>query len=66
MARYKEYNYNQTKPIPVYFKDQILPGTFEYALNYIVDDELDMSIFLDRHKNDLVGASAFGRRCPIP
>jgi len=59
MARYKKYNYNQSKLIPVYFKDQILPGTFEYALNHIVDNELDLSIFLDRYKNDQTGASAF-------
>ena len=59
MARYKEYDYNQSKLIPVYFKDQILPGTFEYALNHIVDNELDLSIFLDRYKNDATGAPAF-------
>ena len=34
MARYKPYNYNQSKLISVYFGDQILPGTFEYALNF--------------------------------
>lgn len=59
MARYKEYDYNQSKLIPVYFKDQILPGTFEYALNHIIDNELDLSIFLDRYKNDQTGAPAF-------
>jgi len=59
MARYKEYDYNQSKLIPVYFADQILPGTFEYALNPIIDQELDLSIFLDRYKNDQCGAPAF-------
>ena len=59
MARYKAYDYNQSKLIPVYFKDQILPGTFEYALNHSIDHELDLSIFLDRYKNDETGASAF-------
>ncbi len=59
MARYKPYNYNQSKLIPVYFGDQILPGTFEYALNHIVDNELDLSIFLKRYKNDQTGATAF-------
>ena len=59
MARYKPYNYNQSKLISVYFGDQILPSTFEYALNHIVDNELDLSIFLSRYKNDQVGASAF-------
>jgi len=48
VARYKDYSYNQSKLIPVYFNDQLLPGTFEYALNHIVDKELDLSIFLDR------------------
>ena len=48
-----------SKLIPVFFKDQILPGTFECALNHIVDNELDLSIFLSRYKNDQVGASAF-------
>ena len=28
MARYKPYDYSQGKLIPVFFKDQILPGTF--------------------------------------
>gem|GEM_PF-3389112 len=37
MARYKPYSYEQSKLIPVYFKDQILPGTFEYALNHTLD-----------------------------
>ena len=59
MARYKAYDYNQSKLIPVYFADQILPGTFEYALNHIIDHELDLSIFLARYKNDETGASAY-------
>ncbi|MBN4054499.1 transposase [Nitrospira defluvii] len=59
MARYKPYDYNQSKLIPIYFDEQILPGTFEYALNHIVDKELDLSIFLDRYKNDNTGASAY-------
>jgi len=59
MARYKPYSYDQGKLIPVYFADQILPGTFEYALNHIIDNELDLSIFLDRYKNDETGAPAF-------
>ena len=52
MARYKDYSYDQGKMIPVYFKDQILPGSFEYALNHIVDQELDLSVFEPRYKND--------------
>ena len=59
MARYKEYSYDQGKLIPVYFKEQILPGTFEYALNHIIDHELDLSIFEPRYKNNDTGAPAY-------
>jgi hypothetical protein len=37
MARYKEYSYSQGKFISIYFSKQILPGTFEYMLNYLID-----------------------------
>jgi len=59
MARYKEYSYEQGKLIPVSFKEQILPGTFEYALNHIIDHEIDLSIFEPRYKNDNTGAPAY-------
>lgn len=59
MARYKEYSYDQGKLIPVYFKEQILPGTFEHALNHIIDHELDLSIFIPRYRNDDTGAPAY-------
>lgn len=59
MARYKEYSYEQGKLIPVHFKDQILPGSFEYALNHIVDQELDLSLFESRYQNDEEGAPAY-------
>jgi hypothetical protein len=39
MARYKEYSYSQGKFIPIHFSKQILPGTFEYTLNYLIDVE---------------------------
>ena len=28
MARYKDYNYDQSKLLPINFSEQILPGTF--------------------------------------
>jgi hypothetical protein len=37
MVRYKEYSYSQGKFIPIHFSKQILPGTFEYTLNYLID-----------------------------
>ena len=59
MARYKHYDYNQTKMIPLRFADQILPGTFEYTLNHVVDNDLDMRVFESRYRNDYNGAPAY-------
>lgn len=59
MARYKEYDYRQGKFIPISFDKQILPGTFEYTLNYLIDHELNLTIFDDRYRNDDTGAPAY-------
>jgi transposase len=59
MARYKDYDYKQTKLIPVSFEEQILPGTFEYTLNYLIDHEFDVSILEGRYRNDETGAPAY-------
>ena len=59
MARYKPYSYEQKTLIPIDFKEQILPSTFEYALNHIIDKEFDLSIFDERYKNDETGAPAY-------
>ena len=58
MARYKRID---TSPrfIPVDLERQLLPGTFEHALNYLVDHELDLRRFDARYKNDRTGASAY-------
>ncbi|MCF8199749.1 MAG: integrase core domain-containing protein [Sulfuritalea sp.] len=58
MARYKHID---TSPrfIAVDLERQLHPGTFEYALNYLVDHELDLRRFDARYKNDLTGASAY-------
>jgi hypothetical protein len=52
MARYKDYSYEQTKLIPIAFSNQILPGTFEYTLNHLIDNEFDLSVFEQRYHND--------------
>jgi len=58
MARYKEYSYEQTKLIPISYDKQIQEGTFEYALDQIIDD-MDLSIFDSRYSNDETGAPAY-------
>jgi transposase len=59
MARYKDYNYDQSKLLPINFSEQILPGSFEYTVNYLVDNELDLSVFDSRYKNDETGCPAY-------
>jgi len=58
MARYKHID---TSPrfIAVDLERQLHPGTFEHALNYLVDRELDLTRFDARYKNDFTGASAY-------
>ena len=62
MARYKEYSYDQGKLIPISFHKQIVPGSFEFALNDIVDNVLDLSVFEGRFCNDETGAPAYDPR----
>ena len=59
MARYKPYDYRQTKMLPVSFDRQILPGTFEHTLNRLIDEEVDLSVFEARYCNDETGAPAY-------
>jgi transposase len=59
MARYKPYDVKQVTLIPVSFPDQILPGSFEYALNEIVDQHIDMRPFEARYQNDETGCLAY-------
>lgn len=59
MVRYKQYDYSQGKFIPVHFDKQILPGTFEYTLNYLIDNEIELSVFDLRYQNDETGAPAY-------
>ncbi|MCU7837740.1 MAG: transposase [gamma proteobacterium symbiont of Taylorina sp.] len=59
MANYKEDLSYQNKFIPVDFAEQVLPGTFEYALAHIVENHLDLSGFDSWYKNDTGGAAAY-------
>jgi len=58
MARYKHYDLNQTNMIPLSYANPIAEGSFEYALNEIVEEQLDLSVFEHRYHNDATGRSA--------
>lgn len=61
MARYKPQDRNSLL-LPVVLSEQIVPGSFAFALDYLVDHELDLSSMDARFKNDEVGASAYDPR----
>ncbi|GGJ01185.1 hypothetical protein GCM10007978_43550 [Shewanella hanedai] len=58
MANYKPDLSCQSKFIPINFAEQVLPGTFEYALSYIVEHKLDLTPFDKWYHNDTSGANA--------
>ena len=62
MPRFKHYDYSQAKMLPISFDRQILPGSFEYTLDYLVEQELDLSIFDHRYCNDEGGRPAYDPR----
>lgn len=47
------------KFIAVDFEAQILPGTFEHAVSVLVDQELDLTPFIETYRNDDTGAPAY-------
>ena len=61
MPRYKPI---QRDPLllPVVLSEQIQPNTFEFALDYLVDNELDLSALDARFRNEETGASAYDPR----
>jgi transposase len=58
MARYK---YIDTNPrlLAVDLAQQLLPGTFEHALNYLLSGPIDLAAFDARFCNDATGAPAY-------
>ena len=58
MAHYKHIDTNP-RFIAVDLQRQLLPGTFEHAMNHLLDHELDLSGFDARFCNDLTGAAAY-------
>jgi transposase len=58
MARYKHIDTNP-RFLPVDLARQLLPGTFEHALNHLLDHAIDLSAFDARFRNDETGATAY-------
>jgi transposase len=61
MPRYKPVHRDPLL-LPVVLAEQIQPGTFEFALDHLVDHELDLSALDAKFRNDETGASAYDPR----
>lgn len=58
MARFKPVDMSP-RFLPVVLEQQIVPGTFEYALHVLIDTEFDLSSLRSRFNNDDTGAPAY-------
>ena len=61
MARYKNADNSQGLFLTVNLHEQLVPGTFEWTLNYLID-KADISLFDINYKNDEKGATAYSPR----
>lgn len=61
MARYKPQE-RHSLLLPVVLSEQIIPGSFAFALDYLIEHELDLKPMDAQFHNDEVGASAYDPR----
>ena len=66
MAKFKPYNYDQMIMIPITLKEQLKPGTIEYAIHELVEKKIDLSVFENRFKNDDTGAPTIDPKILLP
>ena len=64
MARYKMID---TSPrfLALDLRQQLVAGTFEHALDWLVDHELDLTNFDQRYRNGTTGAPGEGVRTAL-
>jgi transposase len=58
MARYKIVD-RSPRFLPIVLDAQLMAGSFEYALDYLIDHEIDLSSVARRYRNDETGAPAY-------
>lgn len=59
MPNFIPYNYRQDTMVVINFEDQILPGTFEHALHFLIEHKVNLSAFHAAYCNDDQGRPAF-------
>jgi len=63
MARFKESKILQGQFIAVNLSEQLIPGTYEWTLNYLID-RMDLPLFEEKYNNDEKGAASDFRARP--
>ena len=61
MARFKHTDSSQGIFLTVNLAEQLIPGTFEWALDYLID-RMDLSLYEQNYHNDEMGACAYPPR----
>lgn len=59
MPRFKPYNDDQDAMVVVNYRRQLQPGTFKYAVHYLIEHKLDLSLFYPRYSNKDTGRRAY-------
>ena len=59
MPKFIPYDPKQAKMVAISYADQLQAGTFEFAINHIIDHKLDLTIFHPRYQNDDGGRPAY-------
>src|SRR5215204_1463974 len=62
MPRFKVCDYRQKLMIPVSLEEQLLSGTLEHAIHYLIEERIEDSWFEDLYDNDETGAPAYPPR----
>ena len=58
MAKFKQTDGKQSLLVSVNLQQQLIPGTFEWTIDYLID-KIDISLFERDYKNDYSGAAAY-------
>ncbi len=56
---FKDANYQQSAFVAISQADQIQVGTFEHAIEHLIDNKLDLTLFNNRYNNANGGAAAY-------
>ena len=58
MARYKPYNPNQSRLVPITLNEHIYEGSLEETIHLVVEEQIDLSGLNELYKNDDTGRPA--------